>query len=434
MQDQLLTYYYFLREDEAACDTLCSFLQSQGWAAAGQAAPDPHSTPVQPRFYDLDSGNARVLVVQSWPASLSWNQVTEKLSEKAGISSADLLGTVQVLITDKTNAQTLRAEVSEHLKSSPLRFALMDGETWRYVKTSSQVFHVAGFNDWGAEHHQFFFKHLPLIELTVTRLQMLNRLLRDRNQAVTRERIDLDRQLIQILHTDLVKELPQAHIIDEYEQHLDLLSTGYGKLVNDYALVQDGSQRLTALLEQLRGELSLEPYFLFSEDTAQQIYQPFERMAGELSRTLEELHISRENHQAAIEVVRSRIDLLLSKENIATQSQIRSLMEINTAVQKQSLTFQFAAGLIEFIVLAYYSHSLWKALAPDAYHALAGWIQLLFVILFSGTTVYMTHLLAEYLQGDKHVKKRLLIFSLLLAVILLTVFAASVLLSGSAGH
>lgn len=433
MRDQLLTYYYFLREDEAAYNTLRSFLLNQGWEQAGKTPPDLYSSHVQPRFYELESGNGRVLVLQSSPDSLSWEQVAGDLSEKAGISDSDLLGTVQVMITHNTKAQTLLAEVSRHLKSAPLKFELIDGEAWRYAKTTTQTFYAACFNYWGLPHQQFFTSHLPLMEFTIIRLHMLARLMWDRNQAVDRERAQLDRQLNRILHTDLVNELHQAHIIEAYEEHLDSLSTAYGKIVNDYALIQDGYQRLTALLEQLQQQLDVEPCS-FSEETGQQIFQPFQQIEKELRSTLEELRFSRESHQAAIDVVRSRIDLLLSKENITTQSQIRRLMEINTAVQKQSLTFQFAAGLIEFIVLAYYSHSLWKNLAPDAYHAIAGWIQLVFVLAFSGTTVYMTHLLAEYLQGDKHVKKQLLVFSLLLIVILLVVFAASVLLSGPAVH
>lgn len=434
MENQHLTYYYILKEDEDSYAALRSFLLDKGWSAAGRTGPALQDSPQQGLFYELDSGNARVLVVQDSPVSFDWQLFNREINEMAGVPASDLLGIVQVWMTGKANTRPVLAEMDEHFRTAPLLFELMDGEARRYAKTSSQVCYAAFFDDWGSKHQQFFTKYLPQMELTVIRLQMLSRVLRDRNQVVSRERVELDRQLNQILHTDLVKELPGANIIEEYEQHLDLLSTGYGKIVNDYALIQDGYQRLSILLEQLGQQLVQEPSCSFNEETGQQMYRPFERIAEELSRTLDELRFSRESHQAAIEVVRSRIDLLLSKENISTQSQIRRLMEINTAVQKQSLTFQFAAGLIEFIVLAYYSHSLWKALAPDAYHALAGWIQLVFVILFSGTTVYMTHLLAEYLQGDKHVKKQLLIFSLLLLVILLTVLTASFILSGTAAH
>jgi hypothetical protein len=107
-------------------------------------------------------------------------------------------------------------------------------------------------------------------------------------------------------------------------------------------------------------------------------------------------------------------------------------METNTAIQKQSLTFQFAAGLIEFIILAYYSHSLWKSLVPGAYHAIASWIQLLFVIAFSANTVYLTHLIAEYVQGEKHVKRQLQFFLAMLVIILVTVLVASVILQNHA--
>jgi hypothetical protein len=224
---------------------------------------------------------------------------------------------------------------------------------------------------------------------------------------------------------DLVEESQEASIIDTYEKHLDLMSSGYGKLVNNFSLILEGYQRLTNLLEVLRHQLAQEPSFAYSDVTGQQIFLPFEQRVAKLSRTLDELRLSRENHQAAIEVIRSRIDLLMSKENIATQTQIRTLMETNTAIQKQSLTFQFAAGLIEFIILAYYSHSLWKSLVPGAYHAIASWIQLLFVIAFSANTVYLTHLIAEYLQGEKHVKKQLQFSLLVLVIIILVVLIAS---------
>jgi hypothetical protein len=252
--------------------------------------------------------------------------------------------------------------------------------------------------------------------------------MRDRNQVVIKERRELDDRLKGFLHLDLVTEdAQQGNVIEEYEKHLNLLSSGYGKIVNNFALIQDGYQRLTDLSEELQRQLAIEPSLVLSDKTLQQVLLPFQRRLTELDQTLDDLRLSRESHQAAIDVIRSRIDLLMSKENIETQTQIRSLMETNTAIQRQSLTFQFAAGLIEFIVLAYYSHSLWKNLAPGAYDAIASWIQLVFVLVFSGGAVYLTHLIAEYVQGEKHIKKRLLIFLLLMMITILTVLIGSVL-------
>ena len=87
-------------------------------------------------------------------------------------------------------------------------------------------------------------------------------------------------------------------------------------------------------------------------------------------------------------------------------------------MQKQSLVFQYAAGLIEFIVLAYYSHSLWKNLAYQAYNMIPASIQFMVVLLFSGHAVYCTHLLAEYIQGEHEVKNKVAIALLLMALLL----------------
>jgi two-component sensor histidine kinase len=428
MPDRLLIYYYFLEEDEACFSALQDRLISKGWAYANETHltwPDEISQPI---FYELNSDNARALVLYCTLKEQSWPEMTQELTqweEQAGIDQDNLLGKVQVLITDRKSWQLAQDELNQDLIVPPLSFELMDGKAWRGIQSRDRVFYLAHFPDLNLRHARFFGEYLPLIELTVIRLQMLSRLMRDRGQVVTRERIELDRRLDQVLHMDLVEESQEASIIDTYEKHLDLMSSGYGKLVNNFSLILEGYQRLTNLLEVLRHQLAQEPSFAYSDVTGQQIFLPFEQRVAKLSRTLDELRLSRENHQAAIEVIRSRIDLLMSKENIATQTQIRTLMETNTAIQKQSLTFQFAAGLIEFIILAYYSHSLWKSLVPGAYHAIASWIQLLFVIAFSANTVYLTHLIAEYLQGEKHVKKQLQFSLLVLVIIILVVLIAS---------
>lgn len=435
MPDQLLTYYYFLEEDEACFGAMGDILISKGWSYTDKSCLKSLDKIPQPVFYELKSSNARVMVLYCTPETQSWHEMTGEITEwekQAGIAQDDLLGRVQVLIADKNSWQTALEDLTRHLKTPLLSFELIDGEARRSLESWGRIFYLAHFADLSLRHARFFGEYLPLIELTVIRLQMISRLMRDRSQVVTRERMELDRRLNQVLHMDLVEESKDASIIDEYEKHLGLMSNGYGKIVNNFSLILDGYQRLTNLLEVLHHQIAQEPSCAFSDETSQQIFLPFERRVEELNRTLNDLRLSRENHQAAIEVIRSRIDLLMSKENIATQTQIRTLMETNTAIQKQSLTFQFAAGLIEFIVLAYYSHSLWKSLAPEAYHAIAGWIQLLFVLGFSGTTVYLTHLIAEYLQGEKHVKKRLQFSLLLLVIIILTVLVASVVLQNHA--
>lgn len=438
MPELLLTYYYYLKEDDSHFDALRSALATRRWDYVEPASLPLSELPAQPSFFELDSGNARVLVLYQPSLSGSWSEwdgQSRQLDELSGISNSILLGKVQVLVSEANYSAQTAAEISQpYPRSESLIFDINDGQVFRYGGTSGPVTYLAVLHKPNRRHTRFLTEQLPLIQLTIIRLQMMSNLMRDRNQIVSREKADLDRRLNQVLHTGLVVETGQIEVINELEEHLKLLSTGYGKIVNDFSIILDGQQRIESLLDQLRRQLSLVLSSALSPELREQIFDPFERRLDDLKSTLGELRISRENHQAAIEVVRSRIDLLMSKENIATQSQIRNLLEVNTSIQKQSLTFQFAAGLIEFIILAYYSHSLWKALAPDAYHTIAGWIQFLIVIAFSGNTVYLTHLLAEYIQGEEHIKKRLLIFSLPLLFIFLLVFIISALLTASAAH
>ncbi len=160
----------------------------------------------------------------------------------------------------------------------------------------------------------------------------------------------------------------------------------------------------------------------------------------QLTQAEANLQVSQQDYQAAIEVVRSRIDMMNSRSNLATQAQIRELMEHNTEMQKQSLVFQYAAGLIEFIVLAYYSHSLWKNLSHEGYLMVPASIQFIVVLLFSGNAVYCTHLLAEYMQGEYEVKSKMVHIVDLTGVLLVTIIAGTIFLSSqsasglSAGH
>ena len=430
MVDHIFTYYYFLEDDEACLGTMRELLSSKGWSYTDKkclATPDEIPAPA---YYELKSRNAQVLVLYYRAEMKSWQEIRQEIMEwekEAGVVEEDLLGKVQVLIAGEDNWASAREELNQYVKTPPISLELMDGEALSCMGSRDPVIILARFVALDLGLAKFFGEYLPLIELSMIRLQMISRLMRDRNQVITTERVELDNRLKQFLHLDLVTEdAKQASVIDEYEKHLNLMSSGYGKIVNDFALVQDGYQRLTELLEGLQRQLAIEPSCVISDETRQTIVSPFNRRLAELDQTLDDLRLSRESHQAAIEVIRSRIDLLMSKENIETQTQIRSLMETNTAIQRQSLTFQFAAGLIEFIVLAYYSHSLWKNLAPGAYDVIASWIQLVFVLAFSGVAVYLTHLIAEWVQGETHVKNRLLISLVIMVITILAVLIGSV--------
>lgn len=438
MITSLFSYYFFLEDDSTQLDGLRSNLRSKGWLDSSELPLQLLEPDQPPVFFQLSSGNTQVLALytplRSQNCAGIFDQVKD-LEKESGLDVSEILGKSHTIVTDQSQWDSMTEEVNQHFpRITPVSFDIIHGHMLRYSLNSGTVLYLAGLQQPSRRHAKFLGEKLPLFQLSLIRLQMISNLLRDRNQLILREKENLDRSLSKILHSQLVSSSGQERAIEELEEHISVLSNGYGRLAGDVSITREGCHKIDNLLKDLRRQMASEPSLNMAPELREQIFIPYQRRRDELNAALQEINSSRENHQAAIEVVRSRIDLLMSKENIETQNQIRNLMELNTSIQKQSLTFQFAAGLIEFIVLAYYSHSLWKALAPDAYHAISGSIQFLFVIAFSGNTVYLTHLVAEYLQGDHHVKRKLLIFSLSALTIFVIVAAASFLLSGQGAH
>jgi hypothetical protein len=214
------------------------------------------------------------------------------------------------------------------------------------------------------------------------------------------------------------------------------LAKSYGITAGNKNVISEGINKIKPEIESITRQLEEEKALLLSPEAITKYLEPFQLRLESLFSSSENLDISMQNHQAAIDVVESKIQIMNSRQNIATQEKIRDLLELNATMQRQSLIFQILAAAIEFIVIAYYSHSLWKAMAVDAYHAIPGWIQLIFVVLFSGNVVYCTHLVGEYIQDkkDEHVKKSLLISLIPLLIIFIIVLVSSFLLGSNAAH
>jgi len=299
---------------------------------------------------------------------------------------------------------------------------------------NDQAFYCCGLKTANKLNQAFLLRGLPLIEAALLRLKAVNSFLRDQKNTITKEKDHLDSELSGILHSHLVSEKGSRSEAQELEVKIEELSIAYGKLAGDYGTVLSGTNRVSTMIDAFNKQLKSEKGLKISAELQEDIMSPYQNRLNELQALGNELKISRENHQAAIEVVRSKIEIMNARSNIATQEEIRALMELNITMQKQSLIFQYAAGLIEFIVLAYYSHTLWSHLAHAAFVAIPSGFQFLVVLLFSGNTVYCTHLLAEYLQGDHHVKKYLMLAGLSLSIIFVIILAASIIFSGTASH
>lgn len=420
-------------------DRFSRVLTAKSLTACG---PKPPSGLVdQPEiFYELDCSSARmrILAVKTAADNSLWSAGLDKLrgwEEQAGLSCEELMGQLTVLVGSASQWTELKEEACSLLSCpDPLDLRLEKGMLARLAVNwgEGETVYLCGLEDHDSESWRFLTRRLPLLQGILIRLHMLDGLMRDRNLAIRQEKEEMERGLIHILHSKLV--MAQAALIatEELEAEIVGLATAFGKLVGDQNLIVDGIKRLEILIRSLERKLIHETALEVPAVLFEQLSASYQQRLTDLRSTHEELKMVQENYQAAIEVVQSKIDIMNSRTNIATQEQIKGLLEINTVMQKQSLVFQYAAGLIEFIVLAYYSHTLWSHLNHAAYLAIPGWIQFIVVMMFSGNTVMVTHLLAEYMQGEQHVRRKLILTAVPLVLIFILVVVASV-LTGSHG-
>lgn len=431
MPFSLFRYYYFLEDDLPRIDQFTEILTGNGFA--------PDAALFKPgRWHNrLLYGNMIILVAAIndgtvWESSQS---LLEDLENQPGMA-LDLLARVTVLHDSSDSyddALELARKLCPYRDAIPFdtrqgRLARLD---WRWPRGQAYYLFIEAEPSKAASN--FFAAGLPLLEAALIRLNLVNNLYRDRHSTVEKERQEIDKRLSHTLHTQLVSDKAPLKEAEELETQIQELAATYGILAGDYSSLSEASSKLRDLVKAVVQHVRTQPFLQLQPDLLNTILQPYQERLRQLQKSQEDLHSSRENHQAAIDVVRSRIDIMMSRENIETQERIKDLMEINTAVQKQSLVFQVAAGIIEFIVLAYYSHSLWKALAHNAYTLIPPWLQFIVVLLFSYTTVKVTHMVAEYRQGDHHVKGKLLAYGIALFLLLAFIITASAIMEIKGG-
>lgn len=439
----VLRYYYFFEDELQPMDRLADVL-TRGSMHSCTSNAIVQNFDEQALFYKLNCSHARmmVLAVKTEQEDRSWTQGLKQLTEwetEADLRTEEFIGKLTVLAGSACNWEDLMEQACTLLSCSEA--VSMDLDQGHLARMSSdwqkaENTYLLGLDDeTKSSAMQLLTRRLPLLHGSVIRLHMLDDLLRDRDIAIRAEKADLEQKLIKILHTKLVMFQSTTTATDELEAEIEGLAGGYGMLVGNQKMMVDGIKRLELQLGSLERQVLNEPALHVAPALFQQLTEAYQQRLIDLRNTHDELSIVREDYQAAIEVVQSKIDIMNSRTNIETQERIKGLLEINTAMQKQSLVYQYAAGLIEFIVLAYYSHTLWSHLFHAAYVAIPSWIQLITVFLFSGNTVLVTHYLAEYSQGDHHVRKKLIITAIPLVLLVGLVLAASMLLgSHGAAH
>ncbi len=441
MANYILRYYYSLRDDLEQQENLINVFKRNSLDQVNNASAADFDNIGRFYFTLADaSGKMGILGVKTSADETSWNsgwELMQAWESEASLDGDDLMGRLTVLVSTDDNWQASLNAIAPLLPcrdKKPLFYS--SGELIRlpidkrdheaiymYTPTNSQPISVP-----------LLIRKMPIIHGQMIYLYELNNLLRDRTSTINDEKETLEKELIRILHTKLVMNQPSMNISEELEQDIEGLATAYAKLVGDRKLVGDGAKKLGSRIDDMERRLSGEPAFSSSSEEMAKIMMPYYERRDELNQTYQELVLAENNYQAAIEVVQSKIQVINSRTNISTQEQIRELLNINTEMQKKSLVYQYAAGLIEFIVLAYYSHTLWSHLTHTAAEIIPSWIQFVILVLFSGNTVILTHYLAEHAQGDLHVRGKLIFTGITLAIICAIILTGTVRALNTAAH
>lgn len=428
MSSFIVRYYYFLKDDAEQGNNMTAVLEQQSMKLV-DSIQSANFLVKEGFYFNLSdfSGKMHILGISTPPDLPEWNTawlMLENWEKQANLEQGDLMGILTVLVDTEGKWPDLMPGVRPNLScrdatcvdtsASPL-FRL---PTSKKDKDAVYVYSPPGIENVMVP---LLGRRLPIMHGQLIFLHELDSVWIDRNYTICREKDELEKELIRILHTKLVMQQPALAISEELEKDIEILATAFAKLVADKKLIGDGSKRMESMLTAVEKQFLNEPALGMDEEAVSQMLSTYHNRTEALRQTYDNLDLVVEEFQAAIEVVQSKIQVMNSRTNIDTQVQIKELLKVNTAMQKKSLVFQYAAGLIEFIILAYYSHALWLHLSHTAGDLIPAWIQFDFLVLFSANTVLLTHYLAEYIQGEVNVRRKVIYagISLLLLFILI---------------
>ncbi len=431
MNGGVVRYYFLLEEDaQLFAQQLNGPLAEAGFQPCHSFNDSQRKAPFAPSYWQYTAFDTHILAIANQVQDGNWQRAWREISaleQQAQVDLDIILGQTTTIISTHPSREDILEQCQLVKKNHIEReIGVKNGRLARYGMSAGQSCYIANLKSLDSTSLAFLAHKLSLLEAQHLNLRMITRLLKEQEHSVSQESAVLDRELSLALHANLVSASSEQKEAEELAGQLQRLAGSYGKVAGSRHLIATGRGRLQTLLKQFTRSLSNETELLAQPSPFTAWARDYQDFLERLNLLEGNLYASQQNYQAAIGVVQSRIDMMNSRSNLATQAKIRNLMEQNTNLQKQSLVFQYAAGLIEFIVLAYYSHSLWKNLAPQAYLSVPASLQFMVVLLFSGSAVYCTHLLAEYMQGETEAGRKIALPLVFLALLVMVIIAGSV--------
>lgn len=240
---------------------------------------------------------------------------------------------------------------------------------------------------------------LPGFDSLIKKLNRTSSYFEIQRQTIVSERADVDRQVGELLHRQVVREGGAEADTAMLEDQIASLSRLFGLLATDSLLVRKSSDRFSRDIKLLKQELSQLAAPGSTDEIGGHYLGRFDIDLSEAEAEIRNLDFSRQNAQAAIEVVRTQVEIMRAGEEAAIQQQSKEILSSSLVLQEERLALQVAAGFIEFVLIFYYVLKSWEGIAGvELVEHISPAIRLLVIGSFSASAAVGTHFLAQAIQ------------------------------------
>lgn len=244
----------------------------------------------------------------------------------------------------------------------------------------------------------------PQVDSLIKKLSRAAAYFEEQRNTIIKERTEVDRDVGALLHQQVVAGRQDTADTTGLEQRIEALSRMFGILATDSLLVRQAGDRLEhdiAQLDQVLGRLVGGTAGV--DEIGAHFLATFRSELGSAREEAAHLEFSRQNAQAAIEVVRIQVELLRAGEGAAIQEQTRQLLSRSVVLQKERLVLQVAAGFVEFVLVFYYVLKSWEGVVGTVpVEQIAPIMRLIVVGGFSASAAVGTHFLAQTMQSRSY--------------------------------
>lgn len=278
---------------------------------------------------------------------------------------------------------------------------------------------------------EFLTKDLPHLDLLLHKLKKEVQYFEEQRRAFEEQKTQVDKEINRSLHKKNLIDQNSENYKNELEKEIGKLAELYGKLSNAIYITTSSKTTVERDLRKIRNlDVRISAGNRQSEfsNYCERLFEEHLELLADEQRSL---HLSLESAGAAIDLVQTKVELFRGNEAMALQTQTKELLNQNVKIQNELLSLQLAAGVIEFVLIFYYSLKSWDGILTykltDLIHPL---VKLGTVSTFSLSLVVFTHFVANKIR-KKPGGKGMLISGASLAISFALMFVISYIIMGA---